>query len=273
MTIKVKIIADSISKADKRITTFQLKYARFFHSELMTHRVFSRNASSSRAVPVTTTISNLINDPVYPKEWGKNQKGMVAEELLNTEECDKAIRIWDTAKHEAIESARKLIELGVHKQIANRLLEPFSQISVVLTSTEWENFFELRCHKDALPDFQELACEIRKQLSVNTPKLLSKEEWHIPYIKEDEYSQTNINTLLKISAARCARVSYLNHDGSNPDLHKDLELYYRLVGSKPLHASPIEHQATPYVNSERRSNNFKGWLQLREFIEKGYLND
>ena len=92
--MEVKVIADSISESGKRITTFQLKYPRFIHSEVMTHRVFSRNASSSRAIPVKKMIEQVRNNPAMPIHWGANQSGMQAKNELN--ECfrKEVGRVW-----------------------------------------------------------------------------------------------------------------------------------------------------------------------------------
>lgn len=264
MTISAKVIADSISPAGKRITTLQLKYPRFIHSEFMTHRAFSRCASSSRAIPVETMIKAIENDLVIPSYWGSNKPGMQAGDEIR--HIDSAVCIWGKAANAAIEHAKALIELGVHKQITNRLLEPFMHISVVVTATEWSNFFELRCHKDAQPEFRKLAYAMHDAMVASSPNGLDAGEWHLPYITDIEREIEDYRKLAGVSAARCARVSYLNHDQSAPNLDADLLLFEKLVGSVPKHASPVEHQAicptVPFVIS----NNFRGWTQFRAIL-------
>lgn len=285
--IEAKIIEDSISESGKRITTFQLLYPRFIHAELMTHRVFSRNASSSRAIPVKKMLEMVRNEPAMPIHWGANQPGMQADNQLSHCDCYKAEVLWREAAQKASNVAERMMELGLHKQVANRILEPFQHISVVLTTTELENWFELRRHKDAQPEIQHLATEMGVVLGRSTPKLLKEGEWHLPYVTLEERNDGFFNAnpdnaalLRQISAARCCRVSYLKHDGSAASIADDLELCDKLVGARPLHASPFEHQATPdeYVKEGKFGGvdgwkqpylhgNFVGWIQHRKLIE------
>ena len=263
--LAVKIVADSISESGKRITTFQLKYPRFLHSEIMTHRVFSRNSSSSRAVPVLRMIEQVRTNPAMPIHWGKNQSGMQAKEELSGIALDMAEDAWKNAAIEASIIADKMMNLGAHKQIVNRILEPFQHMHTVLTATEFDNFFELRIHEDAQPEIYALALTMKQAMDNSEPRILKVGEWHLPYVKE-----TNMNSTLacKISAARCCRVSYLKHDGSNPSIDEDLALFERLVGSEPLHASPLEHQATPHkIGACGFSGNLKDWAQYRKIYE------
>lgn len=271
--ITATVIADSISSHNKRITTLQLKYPRFIHSEFMTHRVFSRNSASSRAIPVAKMIEQVQNDPAMPIYWGLNQPGMQASK--EHEDISTAQVWWKAAAIDAAASATLLNDLGLHKQIVNRVLEPFQWMHTIVTATEWDNFFELRCHPDAQPEFQALACAIRAAMESSAPVERSgaagwQGAWHLPYVSDSERRALPIAVLPKISASRCARVSYLKHDGTSPSAENDLTLFERLVGSKPLHASPIEHQALA-SNSVCRSRNFLGWHQYRELFETGVV--
>lgn len=288
MTITAVIIADSVSSQGIRLTTLQLRYPRFIHSEFMTHRVFSRNASSSRAIPVGRLIRDVIDDPVYPSFWGRNQPGMQADA-----ECGNDVRVgsvrftregaWDRARQEAIWYARAFTAAGYHKQIVNRLLEPFCHINVVVTATEWGNFFALRCHPDAQPEMRLLAEAMHAAMSSSDPRLLRPGEWHLPYCADVHGKpiglpgEFNSDDAIKASVARCARVSYLTQDGRQPTIEEDLALYDRLVASVPLHASPSEHQATPDENvgnevggdiwsHPRLHGNFRGWIQYRKTL-------
>jgi thymidylate synthase ThyX len=274
----------------------QLRYPKFIHGEFMTHRVFSRNASSSRAIPVERLIEDVIRDPAVPMFWGKNQKGMqAAEELDDTEpkyvgydgalitERESAKNRWLRAQSLVLTEVRNLIKLGVHKQIVNRLIEPWCHINVVCSSTEWANFDALRCHPDAQPEMRALAEAMAAARMTNTPRLVHPGSWHVPYVALDENVGT-VETAIKLSVARCARVSYLTHEGKPPNVEDDLKLYDRLVGSVPLHASPAEHQATPDTYNDYGNEigpwykmeewgNFVGWRQYRKMLPNERVKD
>lgn len=280
--IKAEIIKDSVSLADIRISTYVLTYPRFIHSEFMTHRVVSRNASSSRAIPTEKFLAAIKEDPAMPLSFSKNCKGMQAKEELNDQEA--ARKIWLKARDSMMKFTKQLSDLGVHKQHANRLLEPFQHITVVATATDWENFFALRTHIDAQPEFKHLADLMWDAREVSEPKRLQNGDWHLPFI---EYSRdfnstieassstpndltnglTITEKLIRRSVARCARVSYNNHDGTGDSLQKDLELYLRLIGGSPKHASPTEHQAMAVPDPTIQSGNLKGWVQYRKTLK------
>lgn len=276
---EAKVIADSISEAGKRITTMQIKFHRFILPEFNTHRVFSRNFSSSRAIPTSKLIEQVRNDPATPVHWGKNQPGMQAAEELSGTDLELAKHEWRIAAHIAGDTAENMARLGVHKQLINRLLEPFLWSTGIVTSTEWDNFFELRAHEDAQPEIHELAIKMRDARNNSIPQLLKEGEWHLPYISDNEKNdqffkiEANRFMLQKISAARCCRVSYLKHDGSAPDINDDLALFQRLAGSVPQHMSPLEHQATPDVFCKQGGwahigyhGNLRGWIQFRHLV-------
>lgn len=284
MTIEAKVVADSISPEGVRLTTLQLKYPRFIHSELMTHRVFSRNASSSRAIPILTMLRNTVADMAEPVMWGSNNPGMQSKAPLTGFRLWIARRLWRVAGWVAAGFAYGLHLAGAHKQIANRIVEPWSHISVVVTSTDWVNWFALRDHPDADPTINLLAKKMRLAMGQSTPKKLAHGEWHLPYVTMTThldaaaYAEAGHGSiwdlLIKASVARCARVSYLTHDRKEPSLMADIKLYDRLVVSKPVHASPTEHQATPDKLWSRNRwahpaehGNFFGWRQHRKQIE------
>lgn len=295
MTVTAKIIADSVSPDGIRLTTLQCRYPKFIHGELMTHRVFSRNASSSRAIPVARVIEDVMRDPVVPIHWGANQKGMQADAecdalveayttsrgRLDSDELEKVTneQAWLLARDEMVEVARRFNAADYHKQIVNRLIEPWCHINVVVTATEWSNFFALRCHPAAQPEMRMLAECMQFEMYSSTPRPLRSGEWHLPYVRNEEKIDNtgdyDWSTAIKLSVARCARVSYLTQDGKEPNIAEDLALYDRLVGQVPLHASPAEHQATPdekYLKSNewRRPElhgNFRGWIQYRKTLK------
>lgn len=269
--IEAKIIADSISPWGTRLTTFQLKYHRYIHGELLTHRMFSRNASSSRAIPVRKILSQVWKDPAIPIHWGKNQSGMQSDGQISKRRRRVARFLWKTAGKFACIFSWGLMKLGIHKEVANRILEPWQFMHTVVTATDFDNFFILRDHPDAQPEIQELARQMKQALRRSSPTLLNSGEFHLPYVLPEEverYKGTDNEWLLPVlSTARCARVSYMNHDGTNPSVDRDKKLFERLVISTPAHASPAEHQAQATSNPERSRNFSSGWKQFREIVE------
>lgn len=289
-TISAQTILRSrnLSKPDCVLSTLLLRYPRFIHAEVMTHRVFSRNAGSSRAIPVAKMINDIQADPAMPIFWGKNQKGMQAFEendalvrdhdgLLNFREG-----AWRSAMFSAMTMAEHFAEAGYHKQVVNRLLEPFMHITVLVSSTEWSNFLELRDHPDAEPHIQMLAREIRKCLEEeSTVQDLEPGEWHLPFISRGEFADADqyglgIYDLRMLSVARCASTSYRTVDGFDMTLERAREIFDKLVTSKPIHASPLEHvaQADHYGlggsggwSNRDQHGNFVGFRQYRHMLE------
>lgn len=277
MTYQANIIADSVSVQGKRIVSFELEYPRWIHGELMTHRVFSRNAMSSRAIPVAKMIARVIEDPATPIIWGSNKPGMQAGEALPISEQEIVENVWKEAAKSAAGFAEKLMEAGLHKQWTNRLLEPFQYMKTIVTATEWDNFFELRTHEDAQPEFRHLAVMMRDAMYNSKPVVRASSgllddssQWHMPYITEEERSNCDLTQLRKMCTARCARVSYLTHGGNSPKIEEDLALYEKLVGSKPWHASPTEHAAMVTGSWLYAPSNFVGWTQFRTLLEYNF---
>jgi thymidylate synthase ThyX len=260
MTITANIICDSVWD-DRRITTMQLRYPRIIHAEFMTHRTFSRNASSSRAIPIDRMISDVENDPFVPNYWGKNQKGMQARDQMSVQDATHAKSVWIEAVKYALESARCLSRLGSHKQLTNRLLEPFAHINTVVTATDWNNFFTLRRHADAQPEIKVLADAMWNQMGISVP---TERDHHFPYTTwedEDFLTDDGFRSRELISAARCARVSYRTHEGRISLAQEDLQLATSLLHD--LHLSPFEHPA--YAASGRHAN-FNGWKSIRHAL-------
>lgn len=261
MPYSVKILADSVSPDRVRLTTFEATYPRFIHAQVLTHRVFSRNTASSRAIPIEKMIKRVEEDTAYPLVWGSNKPGMQAGAEID--EPAYAKDTWDRARDNAIGQASHLASLGVHKQIVNRLLEPFMFVTTIISATEWDNFFKLRCDDAAQPEIMWLACEMRRLLYAGTPRELVPGEWHRPLVRDDEdlacYDADQLN---RISAARCARVSYLTHDGRR-DPDADLKLTEKLIASG--HWSPLEHVATP-THWSAMMRNYVGWTQYRRSV-------
>lgn len=305
MTISAKIICDS-KYAGNRLTTMELHYPRFIHAEFMTHRVFSRNASSSRAIPVQKQIDMILEDTAMPIHWGKNQSGMQAaeesDEKITLQVLDSAgvydmqlspQEAWLKARDEAVRIAKAFHAAGYHKQIVNRILEPFSHITVLVTSDCWNNFFALRDHTDAQPEICILAQMMKDAMDASIPDIMvSPDSWHLPYIDEQDVAEATeyckkdritrdtpkrheiMQVLCAISAARCARVSYLTHDKKRPTIQEDMNLFFRLTAANPPHMSPCEHQAYPTNSSMNVSEgNFRRWHQFRHTIHGNTVYD
>lgn len=266
-----KVIADSVSEWGVRLTTFEVTYPLIIHAEIMTHRVFSRNVASNRAIPVSKLIESVETNPFVPDKFPKNQAGMQNSEWLEGLESLDARVQWYEARDAAVTYTRNLTKLNVHKQIANRLLAPFLWTTAVITATDWNNFFTLRCHPAAQPEIQRIAYMMKEAYDNSIPEFLAEGSWHLPYITEKDYDWARenavdkfrdpMNFILKTSIGRCARVSYLRQS-TDTEPQKDIELCERLIYNR--HMSPTEHVATP-EGSEYHSN-FRGWVQYRKLL-------
>lgn len=294
----VTIIQDSISPEGKRIITYELEYHRYIHAEFMTHRVFSRNAASSRAIPIEKMHQHIMDNPARPIVWQKNQAGMQSKEELLGNDRDIAQECWDTGMYTAIETSKELMKAGLHKQWANRGTEAYQMMKTVMTTTEDVNWDELRNHEDAQPEIHELARCMKEVKEISSPMKLAPGEWHVPYVnrvrihingplvyQDSSGKELSMQDAIKVSASCCAQVSYRKSDES---LDKALAIFDRLINSVPRHASPVEHQATPmkceriifatqagaweegvtHINRQGYlgSGNFYSWIQYRQLI-------
>lgn len=330
-----KVVLDSIGPNGKRIVTVEARYWRGIHSELMTHRDRARNAASSRAIPFirygkcsgcngtkvdngsqcdycngtgvggpvpNCTYSYIENDPFLPEFIGTEQKGMQSGSELMEPFRTAALKEIDDLRHAALATCKRLFDLGVHKSIINRYLEPWSYITVVMTATEWKNFFRLRIHPKAEKHFNKIAGKIKAAIDNSVPTPLLAGEWHMPYLLDEERKvltlgkpgfgtdvevaapylglsgnqigliARNLQEVLKeISAARCARLSYLTHDGKR-DVEADLRIFNTLIRPKieedrdddVIHSSPLEHVNQASCRNDLRSGPMVGWFQMRK---------
>ncbi len=256
-----RIITDSLSPSNVRLTTLIARIPRCVLAELNTHRVFSRNSASSRAIPTFKMIEKVDTDPFIPEKWGANGKGMQAHGVLSPEAEIEATRVWLELRDQMVEGAKRLADLGVHKQHVNRVLEPFLWHTVVISSTEWSNFIHLRDNGAADPGIEKTAAAIREVLEANVPRKLNYGEWHLPFVDERD-AGLPLDVLIKLSVARCARVSYETHEGIR-DPQKDVELFDSLL--KNGHLSPFEHAARPMVVEE--IEDFVPFVQTRKIAE------
>lgn len=296
--ITAKILAYSIAPNGQKIVSWELEYPRFIHGEFMTHRLFSRNAASSRAIPVSAMIQAVLDNPAMPIHWGKNQPGMQAKEELGTFRKKAAKKMWKLAAKAACKLAAAMNKIGLHKQASNRILEPFQTMKTVMTATCMDNFFWLRNHEDAQPEIKQLALLMWEALNSEDPVTLQPGDWHVPYFGEGYWLKgcgISLEDALAISSSCCAQVSYRRLDDT---LEKAQMIFKRLVESEPVHASPFEHQATPIADYKFQhgfaydfevnlrsdsetweagithfdragnfwSGNFIGWIQHRQLI-------
>jgi len=239
-----------------RIITLQMRYPRWIHSEFMTHRDRARNAASSRAI---SSKKGLTNNKFRPKDIPSEQKGMQGGDVLGQDQKNAAYVIIEQMANFTTACCEALRQLGVHKSIGNRYLEPFSYIEVVCTATRWDNFLGLRDHPDAEPHFQELASLIRLRLGESVPV---PGDFHVPYVDPAERSKNNIHDCLRVSAARCAAISYRRDNFSFED---ELALCSKLIGNR--HSSPLEHPAMSFcLPKEVRSGPMVGWKTLRSIL-------
>lgn len=264
MAFSARVLADSLSPHGIRLATLEVTIPRIVLAEFNTHRVFSRCSASSRAIPVAKQIERVVTDPFIPIHWGKNQRGMQADQELSDTEKERATEEWLTARNCAVAQAQSMILTGVHKQITNRLLEPWMWQTIIVSATHWKNFFGLRLHKDAQPEFRRAACLMRDAMVASIPRVVQYGEWHLPLVGWGDRVRSDIalDDMPKVSAGRCARVSYLTHDGRR-DPKADVDLCEKLLVSG--HMSPLEHPATPQLVPHDEGNLY-GWTQFRQTV-------
>ena len=286
--ITARVIADSISEAGHRITTFEIEYPRFIHGELMTHRMLSKNSSSSRAIPINKMLEQIESNMAIPVYWGKNKSGMQAVEEVSRFDEVKSVLNWERSYNYTKERILEMVELGLHKQVPNRLSEPFQMMKVVITGTDWDNFFNLRIHPNAQPEICLLAYKMYKAMQESSPNTLRGGEWHLPYVEisQDQYNpkdtyyflwdkdctgtetdgymyeqRLSLEDAIKYSAASCASVSYRTEGMT---LEKADKIFDMLINAEVIHASPFEHLATPILKELEIENS--------DYLTVGFIN-
>lgn len=265
-----RVVLKSRNPDGQTIITWSLSYWLPIHAEMMTHKDFRRNAASNRAIPTKKILSRVINEMGMPLHWGVNKPGMKADEELTGWRRSLARGVWRMAGWSACGFAWLLGKIGLHKQAANRVLMPYQMISVVITTTERSNFYGLRVHPDAQPEMQNIAAKMKLADELAPIQELQWGEWHMPYcgvsvgeMREMEYFE--IDKLFHTSVARCARTSYLTHEGKNTTAQEDQQLHDKLLNSKPMHASPFEHQAQARQGVFAGLRGFQNYRTILEF--------
>ncbi len=298
--ITAKVVCDSVSEQGIRLTTFEIEYPRFIHGELMTHRMLSKNSSSSRAIPIQKMLDQIESNMAIPVYWGKNKSGMQAVEEVSKFDEAKSVLNWERSYNYVKERVENMVEIGLHKQVPNRLTEPFQMMKVVITGTDWDNFFNLRIHPDAQPEICMLAYKMYRAMQESKPIELKVGEWHLPYVNvgwngkgqacyaDEDFNVIELEQATKLSAASCAAVSYRTESMT---LEKADKIFDMLINAEVIHASPFEHLATPVVFKETNemcnvfeyldkvegvthvnkqgelySGNLRGWSQYRHLL-------
>jgi hypothetical protein len=269
-----KVIADSKWRGC-RLTTMEVRTWRFVLAEFNTHRKFSRNSASSRAIPFKKQIAKIEElGPAYPLSWPLEKPGMQGGVEMDAKMITNLRQAWGDAARINAQLANSMTQAGLHKSVANRLIEPYMWHTMIVSATEWQNFFNQRCSPLAQPEIRLTAEMMRDALDESTPVETEEGEWHLPYVEHEDYDaiykvgsdvprEKRDDWPMMVSAARCARVSYLTHDGKR-SIEADLDLYRKLRNAEPPHLSPMEHVATP---GNLLTSNFDGWLQLRGMVE------
>lgn len=319
MAFKARVVLDSVGPNDIRLISVEATYPRFIHAEIMTHRDRNRNAASSRAIPwkrkkkdSDELVHNcmyqmVISDPVIPMFLGAEQKGMQSGDELASPAREDAIASILRMRDFCLKECDYLSSLGLHKSIVNRYVEPWMWITVLMTSTNWKNFFRLRYHPAAEKHFQHIAAMIKEQIDRSVPRELNDGQWHLPYVtkmdddksywcgkegieilqavhenrievpdyvKESYELKHNfaIDVLKRVSAGRSARLSYLTHDGVR-DWSEDMKLCKQLIERTDdvLHATPLENVARASADKNLRSGPFRGWFQFRKEFANEFI--
>jgi len=263
MSTYSKVIQDSVSEQGIRVITLELSFPRLILPEINTYRMAARNTASSRAVPLHKRLSSVRSNPFIPNHWGKNQPGMSAREEVDPQTQNQAKGIWEDLIEYTAKTVENLQKLGIHKQTASRPLDTFSYTKQIYTTTELSNLLWQRCHPDAQPEFMELAYMMADAAKASQPRLVKPGDWHLPYVTELERASLPLEIAIECCVARCARVSYENHDSNSPVIEKDRSTFSSLVTNG--HFSPLEHSLTPVEPTERHGP-FTGWKSYRQTI-------
>lgn len=267
MSYSAKVILDSIAPCGARLTTFRLVIHRLALADITRHRLCSFSVSSSRAIPVSAFIGQVVSDHAVPVEWGSNKPGMQAGAQLSGLRLWACKRLWDLARWPAVAAAWCMSKLGLHKQIVNRLLEPWMWTSIIVSATTWSNFRGLRAHHAAQPELRVVAEVMSEAMDASEPRMLSAGEWHLPLVSDEELASMSIEEAIKVSVGRIAGTSYLRNDH---DAARAISVHDRMASDTPMHASPFEHvaQALPTL---AQSGNFTGWKQYRKSFANEHI--
>lgn len=261
---KAELLAYSSSWVGTNVATFLLTIPRVMLPELTRHRNFSFSVESSRAKSIEKVIEDIVKNKYYP-DWTINKKGMSGDKLSDINQRKRANEKVDFLANTIINVVELSLkdELGIHKQNANRYLEPFQYIDVIVTGslTDWLAFLELRhpqgdlinkCEDSephginysfpAQSEIQNIAIKVWNILKDAEPNYLEPGEYHLPYRLENDERVYTIEEQLSYASSKCATISFGNHSEDNKtkaNLDNTNRLYKRLINHK--HWSPLEH--------------------------------
>lgn len=263
--VSAKVIAHSKSAVTgKELITFEWEYPRIILSEVNTHKALNKNASSSRAIPVSTINDQVRNFPSMPVRFGKKNSGMQDagahdERVWFKGEPFSPEEFWQHAANMVADISEAYDVAGYAKQVCNRWTEPAQRMKQVVTGTEFNNFFWLRDHHMADPTIEALAKAAKKALEESTPVVLQPGDWHVPYFMNGfwlkDWNSVSLEDALTISASCTAQVSYRKLDDTM-EKARGVVARLNLQGEEPdqpVHASPLEHQATPIAENYQGS--------------------
>lgn len=276
MTTSAKIIGDVVNPEGNRLTIFEATFHRFVLAEVNTHRSHSRSSASSRAIPVEKMLDKARSSPAFPVVWTREQPGMQGGDALEGFDRFDAEDLLKRISDYTIEQIAAYIErhpdksTRLHKSLLNRPMEWFQYHTVIIGATDdgWSNLFAQRATEFsplAQPELRAVVDLMWEHYQASTPTHLDYGEWITPYIQPDETFR-NDEDRRRVSAARCARVSYLNHDGVR-DPEEDLRLFDKLVSARPMHAAPLEFVARPLNPRGKAMGNFTGYRQFRHIVQ------
>lgn len=260
------VLADSIAQGT-RLTTLMVRFPMRYLTHMNTHRKFSRNTRSMRAIKAEYFIEEVLSDPYIPEKWYHEKVGMQGPEITDPVIINSLRMQWCYLRDDAVFRAREFMKLNIHHEHINSILAPWLWTEQIISSTEWENYLLQRDHPDSVYPMQLTAQSIRRALEDSTPKLVLEGNYHLPLIREDD-RELPLKTQLKLSAARCARKSY-DRESSVMERERDLRVYQQLVSADPPHMSPFEHQAVIVPDEDYLRSNFDPpWLQQRQIVEE-----
>lgn len=258
-----EMVCDSVSPhTGRRITSAVVRLPRIVLAELNTHAALAKNSASSRAIPTATFRQRVLANPYIPWRWPINGKGMVPKEYAAPDSWRSrfATFAWKGGLVVASLAHRLLERIGVHKEIANRLLEPWMWTEVLVTATDWDGFFAQRCHPAAADGVRAAATVLRALLETHQP---TETTLHLPYVQKHE--DGDMRTLFMASARRCRRVSYMRQ-GVVVSLEEDAAAGAEGLLENPPHLSPYEHAAMALPTNDRHAKFSGGWKSGRHIF-------
>lgn len=288
--ISAKIVADSISPQGDRLISVLCTFPRIILSEVNTHRMLSKNTSSSRAIPFKKMVEAVQNNPFIPIAWQKEHKGMQGSEYFtDKEQIEELVEEWLYVRNTSVTQAKILHDMKATKQLVNRLLEPFMWTTMLITGSKegWDNFFNLRCpqysfgsntndpktwksKKDAIKDFPDWVS--RNDFYWNTINK-GQAEIHIMALAEEIYDAMNESTPKQLQAGewhvpfenKIDLIDWLDTVNDDGHLDGDLDEQDRLFGIDKVKISTAMAAHTSYTTvGNEPVKSYEKWIELHD---------